>query len=202
VEPGEGIESLGESAIMSEFRTVALVSPRSIQSHTLFKIAADLELSALIAPSMHVDLRETALRQTIPVILTEGFGNQPMSEVVYNLLTHNSGRPALIDATEPKRWSSDRPEIVIPLPSGGIAPPTPEADQALVEGAFVRITRAPLAGMAGRVRRLVETPRPVENGLRLSGAEVQLTSGQTVFVPLANLEMLGRSVDAPGTGGA
>jgi hypothetical protein len=147
-------------------------------------------------------LREVALRQKIPVILTEGFGDHRMSDLVYNLLRDNLGRPALIDATEPKRWSSSRPELIIPLSSGSSLPPPPETDQPIVEGALVRLIRAPYNGMAGRVRRVVDTPRTVENGLRLPGAEVQLGNGRLVFVPLANLEMLGRSADAPGTGGA
>jgi hypothetical protein len=75
-------------------------------------------------------------------------------------------------------------------------------DRPLAEGALVRMTRAPLAGVAGRVLQVADMPRTVENGLRLPGAEVQLSSGRTVFVPLANLELVGRSVDAPGTGGA
>jgi len=202
MEPEDGLESLRGESLLNEFRNSAVVTNRPITSPSTFLIAATQELTGIIAPSMHIDLREVALRQKIPVILTEGFGEQQMSEMVYNLLRDNLGRPALLDATEPQRWSATRPEIIIPLPPGGTLPPPPEVDQPLVEGALVRLLRAPYAGMSGRVRRLVESPRAVENGLRLPGAEVQLSSGQTVFVPLANIAMLGRMVDAPGTGGA
>ncbi len=200
-EPAEGIESLKGEALLQQYRSTAIIMTRPILSTMVFNAAVEQEVVAIIAPSMHADLREAALRQTIPIVLTEGFGEQQMSEIVYNLLRDNIGRPAMIDATEPARWSPDRPEIVIPLPSGGALPPAPEADRPLAEGAVVRITRAPYAGMTGRVRRVSETPRAVENGLRLAGAEVQLSSGRTVFVPLANLEMLGRAADAQGTGG-
>ncbi len=199
-EPSEGIESLKGEALLQQYRSTAIIMTRPILSSAVFNAAFEQEVVAIIAPSMHADLREAALRQTIPVILTEGFGEQQMSEIVYNLLRDNIGRPAMIDATEPARWSPGRPEIIIPLPSGGAQPPVPEADQPLVEGAIVRVTRAPYTGMAGRVRRVAENPRAVENGLRLAGAEVQLSSGRTVFVPLANLELLGRAADAPGTG--
>jgi hypothetical protein len=204
MEPSGGIEAISHGQIDSaEYRNVALVVNRPILDTSVFRVAFDLELAALVAPSMPSNLRELALRQTIPVILTDGFGKQPMSEVIFKLLSDNVGRPALFDATEPERWSTSRPEIIIPLPAGTAGnPPTPEVDQPVIEGATVRATRAPFAGMTGRVRRLVETPRSVENGLRLAGAEVQLTSGQTVFVPLANLELLGRAADAPGTGGS
>jgi hypothetical protein len=200
-EPSEGIESLKGEALLQQYRSTAIIMTRPILSTAVFTAAIEQEVVAIIAPSMHADLREGALRQSIPVILTEGFGERQMSEIVYNLLRDNIGRPAMIDATEPARWSPGRPEIIIPLPSGGTMPSTPEADQPLVEGAMVRVTRAPYAGMAGRVRRVFDTPRAVENGLRLAGAEVQLSSGRTVVVPLANLEMLGRAADAPGMGG-
>jgi hypothetical protein len=200
-EPSEGIESIKGEALMQQYRSTAIITTRPLLSASIFSAAIEQEVKGIIAPSMHADLREAALKQPIPIILTEGFGEQQMSEIVYNLLRDNIGRPAMIDAIEPARWAPGRPEIVIPLPSGGSPPPAPEADQPLREGVVVRVTRAPYAGMVGRIRRVSDTPRPVENGLRLAGAEVQLPTGRTVYVPLANLEMLGRAGDAPGTGG-
>src|SRR5258708_33952800 len=126
-------------------------------------------------------------------------GEQQMSDVVYKLLRDNLGRPAMFDATEPERWSPSRPEIVIPLPAGAQPPPPPEADQALEEGVLVRLVRAPFAGMSGHVRRVVDTPRSVENGLRLPGAEGQRANGGTVFVPVATLEMVCRAAAGAGT---
>src|SRR5258708_4816928 len=192
LEPDGGLESLRGENLITEYRNTAVVTNKPLTTPGVFLIAATQELTGIVAPSMHADLREIALRQKIPVILTEGLGEQQMSEMVYTLLRDNLGRPALLDATEPQRWSANRPEIIIPLPPGGTLPPPPEVDQVLVEGALVRLLRAPYAGMSGRVRRLVETPRAAENGLRLPGAEVQLSSGRTVFVPLANIAMLGR----------
>jgi hypothetical protein len=198
MEPKQGIESLQGETLLPEYRGAALVTTKPITTPLIFSVAVQQEMTAIIAPSMRSDLRELALKQTIPVILTEGFGELQMSEIVYNWLRDNLGRQALIDATEPARWSPDRPEIIVPLPTGGTLPPLPIMDQPLVPGVTVRMTRAPLNGLSGRVRRLPDTPRSVENGLRLQGAEVQLPTGRTVFVPLANLDMLGRPVDAPG----
>ena len=200
MEPEGGIENVSSDGLLSNLRNSALIMTRQIGSAAVFAAAVANEITAIMAPSMRADLRELALRQKIPVLLTDGFGDLPISEVMYNLLRDNIGRPALIDATEPQRWSASRPEIVIPLPSGGGTPPPPEVDQPLAEGVLVRIIRAPNSGLLGRVRRIVEMPRAVENGLRLPGAEVQLSNGRTVFVPQANLELLGRAVDAPGTG--
>lgn len=197
VEPEGGIESMEGDSLLQEQARTAVVMRHPIQAPNVFAIAAAQAIQALIAPSMSSGLREIALRQTIPVILTEGFGDLQMSEIVYNLLRGNMGRTVAVDAIEPSRWSGERPEIVIPIGSGGGRPPAPIKDQPLAKGALVRITRAPRAGVSGRVARLVDAPRAVENGLRLAGAEVQISPEQVVFVPLANLESLGRPVDAP-----
>ncbi|MCC7207329.1 MAG: hypothetical protein IT323_08485 [Anaerolineae bacterium] len=195
LEPAGGIETLEGDSLLQEQARTAVVMRGPIRGPNVFAIAAAQSIQALIAPSMSSGLREIALRQTIPVILTEGFGELEMSEIVYNLLRGNMGRTVAVDAVEPSRWTGDRPEIVIPIGSGGGRPPAPVKDQPLAEGALVRIARAPRAGVAGRVVRLVEAPRTVENGLRLVGAEVQISPEQTVFVPLANVELLGRPLD-------
>jgi hypothetical protein len=198
LEPEGGIESLHGDTLLQNVAGTAMVIAHSIGAPNVFAAAAQQGIAAVIAPSMSSGLREFALRQTIPIILTEGFGDMQMSEIVYNLLRGNANRAATIDATEPTRWSPERPEIAIPLASGGARPPAPETNQPLYEGSLVRVTRRPLLGMTGKIRRVPDAPRAVENGLRLAVAEVQLTTGKLVSVPLANLELLGRPLDAPG----
>jgi hypothetical protein len=193
-EPDGGLQSLAQEELLTTFRGQVLLTVNPITSQVL-QLARKQEVAGIIGPSMSSDLRSAALEISIPVILTEGFGAQKMSEIVYNLLRDNMGRQAAVDAVEPMRFSSELPEIFIPLPSGGSLPPMPERNQALVAGAMVRITRAPRAGIAGRVKRVIETPQVLDNGLRVAGAEVQLANGQTAFVPLGNLEMLGRALD-------
>lgn len=195
MEPKTGIIALLGETLLPEYRSFAMVLQKSILSPEVFAAAAQQQMSGLIAPSMHANLRELACQQSYPILLTEGFGELQMSEIVYNLLRDNLTRQALLDASEPSHWSSDRPEIIIPSATSGITATAPETNQPLETGATVRVTRAPYAGQSGQVRRLVELPRAVDNGLRLSGAEVQLASGRSVFVPLANLEMLGRPVE-------
>jgi hypothetical protein len=194
-EPEGGLGMVNEELGRGEWSNNAVILNRPLDSMSIFSQAKTFEITAIIAPSMRSEMREAILKQQIPVLLTEGFGELQMTNLVYNLLRDNLGRPALIDATEPDRWSTTRPEIVIPLPTGGTMPPAPVADQALQEGAVVRLTRSPYAGQSGRIRRILEAPRMVESGLRFAGAEVVLQSGQTVFVPLANMEMLGRITD-------
>ncbi|HRE47208.1 MAG TPA: hypothetical protein PLD47_05735 [Aggregatilineales bacterium] len=196
LEPEGGIESLaGGDDMVQRVQGTAIILTKPITSLSVFTIAQNRELAALVAPSMPSALREIALRQPFPVLLTEGFGDHPMSEIVYNVLRGNANRPAGIDARTSGRWSLARPDITVPL-STTAKPPAPEINQPVVVGAKVRLTRAPHAGHSGRVYRLPTSPRPLENGLLALGAEVQLTSGEVVFVPLANLELLGRPLEA------
>lgn len=175
---------------ISEFRGVVIISPFPINKGDLM-VAQQQEASGVVAPSMPSNLREFALGLTFPVLLTEGFGQKRPTALIYNLLRDNMGRQAAFDAATPDRWSGERPEIVIPLPSGGVAPPTPVLDRPLRVGAQVRILRAPWDGLIGEVVELPETPQVVTNGLRVPSAKVRLPGERIGLVPLANLELLG-----------
>jgi hypothetical protein len=193
-EPEEGIETLADEELLTTFRGQILLLRHALTERTMM-LAIKQETAGIIAPSMSSELRMKAVDLPIPLVLTEGFGGQKMSEIVYNLLRDNAGRQLALNAAEPRRFSADRPEIFIPLPSGGGLPPMPERDQPLSEGVQVRIARPPYEGAAGRVRRVIATPQPLENGLRSAGAEVELGNGKVIFVPLADVEVLGRQLD-------
>lgn len=175
---------------ISEYRHIMVISPVPITKGDLL-VAQQQEVAGVVAPSMPVDLREFALQLTFPVLLTEGFGQRRRTELIYTLLRSNMGRQAAFDAAIPDRWASERPEIMIPLPSGGHTPPFPSVDEPLQVGAKVRITRAPWESIVGKVTDLPDAPQQIDNGLRVPSARVQVTESQTVLVPLANLELLG-----------
>jgi hypothetical protein len=71
-------------------------------------------------------------------------------------------------------------------------PARPNIMLTLREGMNVRVTRAPYAGLTGLVVDLPESPVLLDNGLRIRCAQVELVIGETVFVPLTNIEVLGR----------
>lgn len=193
-EPESGLQMLADETLLTTFRNQILLTTRPLTNQIL-GIARQQEVAAIIAPSMPSEMRATALAAPIPIVLTEGFGAQQMSEIVYNLLRDNLGRQTSVNATEPTRWSSERPELFIPLPAGGGLPPQPISDQPLAVGSMVRLARAPYQGQAGRVKSILDAPQTVENGMRMAGAEIQLANGQMVFAPFANIEMLGRVPD-------
>ncbi len=191
-EPEGGIQALADESLVTSLRGQIILLKRPLTRQTL-DVARVQEVAGLIAPGMRAELRMMALAQQMAIVLTDGFGAEQMSQIVYNLLRDNIGRPIALDAVEPSRWSSDRPELFVKMPSGGSLPPAPERDQPLTVGMAVRLARAPYRGLSGTVKRLIETPRALDSGLRLTGADIQLGDGKIVFAPIANIELLGRA---------
>ncbi len=154
--------------------------------------AVEQRVRGMIAPSMRASLIEKAKSlEGTSLVLTEGFGLRPMSDAVFNLLRDHDGREAVLIATEPERWQGNRPEIIIPLLASGELPATLRVGEPIDVGRRVRLLRDPYAGLVGTVTALPDSPRPAESGLTVSGALVNVGAGHEVFVPLANLEILG-----------
>src|SRR5690606_593970 len=98
-----------------------------------------------------------------------------------------------LDGVRPDRLEARRPELVVNVPTrASERPPEPNANTAVRAGTTVRLTRGDSAGQVGQVIHLPKTPYSLENGLRLLCVQVQLAAGGTVFVPLANLEVIGQ----------
>lgn len=189
--PEDGFAGLSKLDVrISEYRNVAVLSAEPLTKGDLL-VAQQQALAGVIAPSMPAQLREFALGLPFPVLLTEGFGRKQPTELIYRLLQSNMGRQAALDAAIPDPWSPNRPEIMIPLPSGGALPGTPALHDPLGVGARVRLTRAPWSELTGEVIALPAAPQLVESGLRVPCARVRLADGRIALVPLANLEMLG-----------
>jgi biotin carboxyl carrier protein len=190
--PEDGYAALSKLDVrISEYRNVAVFGTEPLTKGDLL-VAQQQALAGVIAPSMPSALREFAQELPFPVLLTEGFGQSRPTELIYRLLQSNMGRQAALDAAIPDPWSPSRPEIMIPLPTGGALPSTPSMHDPLAVGTRVRLTRAPWNGLTGEVVELPAAPQLVESGLRVPCARVRVgDDGQIAVVPLANLEMLG-----------
>lgn len=152
--------------------------------------AVAAQVRGIIVGSVNVDMRPVLKGLPFPVIITEGFGAYPMSQVVFSLLQSHIGREAMIQAETQVRWGAKRPEIVIPIHTEEA---TAAEDQAVVElqaGAQVRGLRAPYIGMVGVVTDLPARPVTVDSGTRLPVAEVTFEKAEPVLIPIANLELI------------
>jgi biotin carboxyl carrier protein len=156
------------------------------------KAAIDVRVKGLIASSMRSSLLPLLSKVEFPVGLTQGFGELPMSERILGLLNTYNGREVSLDMSMSADWRDMRPEIIIPISSGQTAADDRNPDRyEFKTGQKARILQPPYLGEIGTVTALPAEMRQLESGLWMPGAQVQVSSGDTVFVPFANLEYLG-----------
>lgn len=193
MEPETGLMSLAEQDnILSSVRGNIYVLQRPITAEDL-RLVAERDLGGLVGPSMPFYLQEAARVMRVPVILTEGFGNQKMSRVSYDMLKkYQRQREGAFDASMPSRWEYGKPEIVLPAVIS--RPAEPDLSHVLRTGDHVRVRVGMHTGEVGDIVFLPEKPVRLENGLRLPVAQVKLRSRpEKLLIPLANLEIMGNS---------
>jgi hypothetical protein len=151
--------------------------------------ATELSVRGVILGSMAAELIPVARKLPYPVLLIEGFGEQPLNSLAYHLLINNVGREVAVDAGSPWPQPGYRPEVVIPLPANRQVA-LPEDVIALKPGRRVRILKPPYQGEVGLVRELLTAAISYPNGVRARSAAVEIEGVGTTNVPLANLEIL------------
>lgn len=151
--------------------------------------AADLSIRGLILGGMAADLMSVAQRQSYPIVIIEGFGDQPINSAAYDLLSSNIGREAALDARPTAPYKSHRPEIVIPLPAS-IKTSTPEDFVMLEKGTRVQVLRLPHRGAVGIVDEVLAQAVHYPSGIRARSARINIGEAGIITVPLANLKTL------------
>ena len=152
--------------------------------------AAQLPVRGLIVSSIFPSLLPLAREMHYPILVTDGFGSMPMNAAAYRLLTTNAKREVILNAEMYDRYSGARPEAIIPLPVS--QSPEPPADvQEFMPGQQVRMRRPPAAGSIGTLTAIRSGLTALPSGLRAPAADVKLENGETILVPLVNLEVVG-----------
>lgn len=154
------------------------------------KAAAELPVRGLILSSIPSTLIQSAYQMKYPIMVTEGFGALPMNSAAFKLLTTNNKREATVNADHVDRYTGTRPEVIIPLPISS-EPEEPNKYEVFEIGRPVRMRRPPYAGMIGTISNLPAGLSQLPSGLRAVAAEVKLENGESVLVPLVNLEVVG-----------
>jgi hypothetical protein len=154
----------------------------------VLKTAGELPLRGLILASIEANLIPVASRANFPIVVIEGFGRRPMNSVAFTLLTTNERREVTLNAEPWDPYAGTRPEIIIPLPASG-TPANPKDVIMFTAGQTVRIVSGPSLGKTGLLSAL---PGSITfpTGLRSQAGEVQFEDGQSVLLPLSNLEVL------------
>ena len=154
------------------------------------KAAAELPVRGLVISSLLSSLIVSAYQMRYPILVLDGFGTMPVNSAAFKLLTTNNKREATVNAEHFDRYSGNRPEVIIPLPVS-TEPDEPSSYQGFAAGQTIRMRRPPNAGMIGSISSLRPGLSTLPSGLRARAADVKLENGETVLVPLVNLEVVG-----------
>ncbi|MBC8077651.1 MAG: hypothetical protein H7Y32_16365 [Chloroflexales bacterium] len=123
----------------------------------------------------------------LTLIVTEGFGTQPMSAPCFDLLTSLDRQEALIEGVTQLRQPLRRPRVVVPLSrSAGGQLDAPSI--ALAPGVHVRLLDAQHLGQMAVVQSVPSLPRKVASGARVLAVEVALADRPAFFVPRTAVE--------------
>ncbi len=183
----------GETPLQTEMITPKQIGSILIGGRTLTPEAIDkaveTRVGGVIVGSIPGELRPLIEAASLPVIITEGFGDAPMHPDTFDLLCSYLDREACFNPTTLVRRENRRPEVVIPLPADGQARDARQ-DVRLTVGTRVRATRAPYQGGIGNVVSLPAHSCRVESGVSVQGAQVDLGSAGRVFIPFENLEII------------
>ena len=127
---------------------------------------------------------------SMSLIITEGFGDIPISPRAIDLLSAHRGREASINGATQVRAGALRPEVIIPLPTeegmDSVAEPAPRG---LSVGANVRLIRFPFFGLQGEVVELPHALERLDTGAQARVLRAKLADGRVVTVPRANVEL-------------
>ncbi len=168
----------------------AVVMACRCEDERVLTLGEEQPIRGMILASMDSTLVPAALNASYPIILVEGFGNLPMNLDAFNILSSGSMREVSVNAESWDRIANTRPEAVIAIPQG-VAAQTAIDSAAFTVGQNVRIVSPPYKSMVGTLTNLLPGFSILPSGLRAPAAGVRLLSGDTVQVPLANLEIIG-----------
>lgn len=152
--------------------------------------AAEISLRGLILSSLFPSLLPLASQMRFPIVITDGFGALPMNSAAYRLLSSNAKREVTLNAEAYDRYSGARPEVIISLPVSQ-EPPLPRDVESFAPGQTVHMRRPPSLGAIGTLVSLRPGQTLLTSGLRVPAADIKMETGETVIVPLVNLEVVG-----------
>jgi hypothetical protein len=131
-----------------------------------------------------------ATQSPLTVVITEGFGSQPMSTPLFELLASHDRQEAFIEGMTHLRRPLHRPRVVVPLssrtPGLQLEPPS----VSLRPGAMVRLLDSAHLGMVGKVRQVPVNPRRMASRSQAEAVEVVVDDGSSLLVPRTAVEVL------------
>jgi hypothetical protein len=193
-------EPLEPSRLDESCRGNIVVAGRGLAPGSMER-AEELGVLGLVVGSIRdADLREllgydlgSAITGSEPIgvtlVVTEGFGDLAMAARTFDTLVSGLGRRVSVNGKTQIRAGVIRPEVVIPMASGGDEPASIPAGS-LEKGARVRGARAPYFGRVGTVTGLPPALARIETGAEVRVAELTFEDGSRALVPRSNIEAI------------
>ena len=168
----------------------SIVMTGLVKDSETLQAAAAVPLRGLILSCISQELIQTAREMRYPIVVTDGFGMLPMNALAYKLLSTNAKREVSLNAQPYDRYTGARPEIIIPLPFTGNLEQPPQSVE-FSPGQQVRMRSAPSMGSIGTLVEVRPGLTVMPGGLRVPAGVVKIEGGESVIVPLVNLEVVG-----------
>ena len=168
-------------------QSTILIGGSSIDEATL-EYAAEMKVNGIIVGSIKPHLIPLLQTLELSLVATEGMGDIPMCNAIFDLLRSLDGRDAAVSGMMMQRWKMQRPFIVVPMPTQ--AGRSIDAEAPLAVGNRVRVLRGQYRGMSGTIADLSNNMFQLATGARLRGVEVDFGGSESVLLPYANLERL------------
>jgi hypothetical protein len=141
--------------------------------------AREMKVSGIIVGGINSSLHDLMPPLPFPIVATEGYGNLPMSPIVFDMLKKREGHETSISGYMGEPHDATRPSIIVPM----IGQQQEDDIESLASdvstepakiGHRVRVVRGPLLGQVGEITSLTVTPQPMPSGLSLPGAQINV----------------------------
>jgi len=180
--------SFSTSQLTADMRGLVLVAGH-VDDPDLLAQAEELGVRGIIAGSVPNKLLQASQATALTIMVTDGIGHQPMAAPIFQLLKQAQERDASLFVPDPLDRGS-RPEIVIAVPTVGVAEPPAAPPSVLAVGQQVRLMREPYRSQVGEVVALYDQPQVTAIEGQWPGVDVKLSGGEVVYVPCANLDLI------------
>jgi hypothetical protein len=198
---GSGHEGVGQLKIVANTPN-AVLSPEhlnldvtgqvlvigSLNNLELFHRAEDLGVRGLIVGSASAELCQASQSSPLPLIVTDGVGVSGMSSPIFQLLQQADGRSVSLFG-DYNSEAGQRPEIILPQ-AAALGVDAVTVKKTLEPGQLVRILGKTKAVQVGTVKHVYNRLQQTAVGMKVPGVDVELPDGQTMFVPMANLDVI------------
>jgi hypothetical protein len=155
----------------------------------VLEVAGNLPIKGLILGSLSADLIPLAKSCDYPILVIDGFGNQPTNRAAEEILVTNKDRNVALNAQTLDPFKGDFPEVIISQ-SARSDTELPSEAETLRAGKRVIIINGPDKNKIGKIESVSPRNRKMANGIEARIAEVSLPNDEQASVPLYNLEIM------------